>query len=165
MPDWLTHLCFAYILLTIAGIKEHRSLVYLGAVLPDLCKLSILFGPLVGYTNAGNFFLPLHTILGVMLTGALFSASFRGIEWAGAYKLVLIGAFSHLFLDSLLNPFGDIFFFFYPFWVGYVRFGIIWSDSYLPAVISVIIVMIVWGCMKYKHKVSFRKETFIEGKN
>lgn len=152
MPDWITHLCFAYIISTIIGIKENRSLVYVGAVLPDICKLSILFGPFVGFTNADNFFFPLHTVLGVMLTGALISSLFRDLEWKRAYKLVLIGAFSHLFLDSLLHPFGKTFWFFYPFWMDYVNFGIIWADSYVPAIISVSAVIIIWGLVRYKYR-------------
>lgn len=148
MPDLLSHICFAYILVTIFKIKENRVIVYVGAVLPDLFKLFILFVPFMGELKAINFFFPLHTTLGVLLTGA-FVSGFFDIEWKRAYKLILLGAFSHLFLDSLMWPFGVNLWFFYPFFIFHMN-GIIWPDSVIPVIILVSVSIIYMGAKKYK---------------
>lgn len=148
MPDWISHICFAYILVTALGIKRNHIIVYIGAVLPDLFHFFILFVPFVGEPIAVNFFFPFHTVLGVLLTGA-FVSSFFDIDWKMGYGLILFGAFSHLLLDSLMWPFGVNNWFFYPFFIFHMN-GIVWPDSVLPAIVLVSVSIIIMMTKKYK---------------
>lgn len=81
MPDWITHIAVAYSLAVIVNANR-RELVVLGALLPDLFKLFLPLGVIIGFGDnffLGNYFAPVHTFL---------------------------GAVSHLTMDSLLYPFG-----------------------------------------------------------
>ena len=136
MPDWITHIAIAYILCALLGINKHRGIVLIGAVLPDLSKLMLLF------PDYKQLFLPMHTFLGVIFTCAIVSTLLKP-EFSKAYPLMLFGAVSHLILDSFLNPYGSYYWMLYPFWSGYTNIGFIWADSFIPALVSVILLIIV----------------------
>lgn len=148
MPDWITHISVAYTIAVLLGIKEKRSLIYIGAIIPDTFRLFFLMAPFTGFLTAMNFFAPLHTVLGVLLSGALVTSFFRDIEWKHAYWLVLIGAASHFALDALMWPFGQSVWTLYPFWISPTYSGIVWPDSFLPAIISGTVGLIVWRIEK-----------------
>ncbi len=144
MPDWIAHIAFAFIISVILGFKENRSLMSLGAVLPDAFRLFIPFQPLAGFYGAINFFSPLHTLSGILLSSALVSSFFKPVPWRHAFALILLGATSHLFLDSLLFPYGKFYWFLWPLWTGFVGYGLIWPDSYLPTIILGSMGLITW---------------------
>lgn len=144
MPDWIAHLCVAYLLILLLGIKKYRSLVFVGAVLPDLMKVHLLFRSSAGYYPAANFFAPFHTAAGVLLTGALIASFLEGIEWKKGYALILLGAASHLVLDSLLYPYGRDMWYTWPLWLGCTNWGFIWSDSFYPAIIGLAVAIPLW---------------------
>jgi len=144
MPDWITHISVAYIIAVLLGIKINRSFLYIGAIIPDLFRLFFLMAPFTGFLTSMNFFAPLHTVTGVLLSGALVTSFFKGIEWKHAYGLVLLGAASHFVLDALMWPFGQKVWTFYPFWISPTYSGIVWPDSFVPAVISGTAGLIVW---------------------
>lgn len=148
MPDWITHISAAYIIAVLLGIKKDRAILYMGAIIPDSFRLFILVGPFTGFLTAMNFFAPLHTFIGVLLSGAFVTSFFRGIEWKHAYCLVLLGAVSHFFLDALMWPFGQSVWTFYPVWISPTYSGIIWPDSLMPAIITSIAGLIVWQVEK-----------------
>ncbi len=131
VPDWISHILIGYIAINLLGIKN-RKLVYIGVLLPDVFKVYIPISQIFGIESEIilNVFAPLHTVLGVLLTG-LFVSSFFG-EWRRAYALVLLGAFSHFAADSLLYPWGSDAIIFYPLWIGDPGTGIFWSGSVLP---------------------------------
>lgn len=129
MPDWITHISVAF-LITL-GIKENRSLVILGSVLPDAVKFSFF----LSFLSSFNPFVVFHTALGTLLFAALLS-TFFDTAWKRGFSLILLGSASHLLLDSLHGPYGDYYWFLWPIWTGYTNFGFIWHDSYLPALFS-----------------------------
>lgn len=152
MPDWITHISVAYIIAILLNIKENRTILYIGAIIPDSFRLFFLVGPFTGFSIAMNFFAPLHTVIGVLLSGAFVISFFKGVAWRHAFKLVLLGAISHFALDALMHPFGTSIWAFYPFWISPTYSGIIWSDSYWPVIISVIAGIIMWRIEKCKEE-------------
>ncbi len=138
MPDWITHICAGYLVAVLLNIRVRP--VILGSVLPDLSKL-FMFAHSYNNSAVINFFLPFHTIIGVLLSGALLSSFFK--DWKDTYLLISVGFLSHLVLDSFLYPFGNINVYFYPFFT-FETHGFIWSDSYFPALVTVPIAGLVW---------------------
>ena len=129
MPDWITHIAVAYSVAVLAGVKK-RELVVLGALLPDIFKVFIPVGAFLGYGQAffmGNYFAPFHTALGVILSSTLVSTFFS--DHRKVLTLLLIGATTHLIMDSLLYPFGYENWFFWPLF-SFKTNGIIWPDSF-----------------------------------
>ncbi len=146
MPDWITHLGIAYLLARGLGIRENRGLVYIGALLPDLFKLFLPLGMLVGFASdgffIGNYFAPFHTVFGVLLSGLFVSSFFE--EWRGSYRLIMLGAFSHLLADALLYPWGSSMWGLWPLWRGDLGIGIFWSDSVIPlAIVASLCVLVL----------------------
>ncbi|MFQ6051954.1 MAG: hypothetical protein ACE5K4_09705 [Candidatus Hydrothermarchaeota archaeon] len=139
MPDWVTHICFGYLIACLMNARVRP--VILGSVLPDLSKLFMIFTHFLDHFKVLNFFLPFHTIFGSLLSGALISSFFK--HWKETYLMIIIGLLSHFALDSLLYPFGNLNEFFYPLFT-FETHGFIWSDSYLPAMVSIPIAGLVW---------------------
>ena len=132
MPDWIAHIAIGYLLALICN--KEKELVVLGALLPDIFKIFIPFAFLFGFGSESiiNFFAPFHTVVGVLITAVLISTFFSsGLK---VLPLLLLGATSHLLLDSLQYPFGYENWFLWPLYIG-VK-GFIWPDSMLPALIS-----------------------------
>jgi hypothetical protein len=142
MPDWITHIAVAYSLALLAGVRRYE-LVILGALLPDLFKLFLPLGAVIGYGESfflGNYFAPFHTFFGVLLTSALLSTFFA--KAGKVFPLFLLGAFSHLAMDSLLYPYG------YDNWVFWplLRFGargVAWPDNLLLPLAAVSIALLL----------------------
>ena len=103
MADWVGHSLFAA---TIAMFlkTDKKSIVYLGALLPDFfvktALLGIFFAVPKDFLDA--FFYPTHTILGALILSSLFGIICSRLfneEVRGTVLLVLIGYCSHLLLD------------------------------------------------------------------
>ena len=136
MPDWITHIAVAYSVAVLARIKK-RELVVLGTLLPDIFKIFIPVGAFLGYGQAffmGNYFAPFHTVLGVILSSTLVSTFFS--DHRRVLTLLLLGAVTHLVMDSLLYPFGYENWFFWPF-LTFEAKGVIWPDSFLTPLAAV----------------------------
>jgi len=128
LPDWISHIAIAYSLAVLLKIKR-RELVVAGALLPDVFKAFIPLGALIGYGQTffiGNYLAPLHTLLGVTLSALLVATFFQDMK--KVLPLLLLGAYTHLSLDSLLYPFGYENWFLWPFFTFKSR-GILWPDS------------------------------------
>jgi len=159
MPDLFTHICVAYLISLALNIKEshHRNIIIAGSIFPDFWKIYMIFSPFIGYYTAKNFFAPLHMVLGVLISGALFISFFEKSYWRKYYMLLMIGAGSHLLLDAFLYPYGwygwpmgDGIWFLWPLLNIEFQHGFIWPESYLPAVVSGIIVCAVILLRKYR---------------
>lgn len=150
MPDWITHIAVAYSLAIIVK-AEKRELVVLGALLPDLFKLFLPLGVIIGFGDIfflGNYFAPFHTLLGVVLTSALLSTFFDAPR--RVLSLFLLGAFSHITMDSLLYPFGYENWGFWPLFKFDAK-GVIWSDSLLVPLTAVSVTLLLLFCREVKN--------------
>lgn len=144
MPDWITHIAVAYSVAVLAGVRN-RELVVLGALLPDVFKAFIPIGAYVGYGQVffmGNYFAPFHTVLGITLSSALVSTFFP--DPRKVLPLFLLGAGTHLIMDSLLYPFGYENWFLWPFLTFDAR-GFVWPDNiFNPLAALSILMLILW---------------------
>lgn len=110
MAELLSHVLFAFILLTIAswfiGWLDRRWIAVgmVGAVLPDLNRIGLF----VDSTTIENVigvpfsFSAIHTLGGVLLLAAIGAMLFDSRhDRLRAYGLLVVGGVSHLFLDGL----------------------------------------------------------------
>lgn len=97
MPDTLTHLLVAIPIARKFFQRPWRYIFYLGAVLPDLLSrgLSSLF------KNVHDYFMPLHTPVGLMVFVIFFMAFFEKHYWKKVSFYLSMGVVSHLILDAL----------------------------------------------------------------
>ena len=103
MADWIGHVLFAASIALFLK-TDKKSLVYLGALLPDFfaktALLGIFFAVPKDFLDA--FFYPTHTLLGALLLSSLLgiiaSVGFKE-DVRGTVLLALIGYCSHLLLD------------------------------------------------------------------
>lgn len=143
-------MAIAYLVAVLLSIKEDRSLVLLGALLPDLFKLFIPIVMFLGLTKdtllVMNLFAPFHTLFGVILSSAFILTFFEDIEWKNGYYLMLLGGVSHLLADLMIYPWGAGVWILWPFAVFGRSFGLFWSDSLLPLMIfgSLTLIAIYW---------------------
>lgn len=112
MPDLLTHTLVGFIIGTTLSWRidwvqrPYVTAVMVGAVVPDLVKVKLLLPSAEVAASLGLPFswLPLHTLLGVMLT-VLAIGYLVAIETDRVRALLTVGAgaLSHLILDGLLR--------------------------------------------------------------
>jgi len=145
MPDWLAHVLFAYVMCWVVSLRFNvfgnakTGVVLLGALLPDVVKINLLF-QLLGL-DVWDFIAVLHTPVGSLLLAALLSLFFN--RPGEVFPLFLFGSATHFFLDFLLIRLGGGLLFFFPFsWTGY-QLEIIQIDNYSIALILVFISVII----------------------
>ncbi|WP_135820702.1 hypothetical protein [Halostella litorea] len=108
MPDLLSHVLFAYALLTVASWRVDRltdewvAVGVAGAAIPDLIKVEILVDSAAVSRALGVPFDvgAVGTLAGVLLVGGLIALAF-GRRWRPAYAALVAGGGSALVLDGL----------------------------------------------------------------
>lgn len=140
MPDWLTHSLIGWIIGKTT--KQEISLLIIGALIPDITKLYLLFNS--GYnTMAMDFFLPLHTPFGALLIALLISLFFQDIT--KAIISLVIGLASHFILDFfLINVSGGMPLLF-PFNWDEWQYGLIRSDDYTMTIVALFATIIIYS--------------------
>lgn len=102
MPDWVSHILFALIIVEVFSLN-HKSLVVVGAVLPDmllkLVHLRIFFSGIPA-EELYRLFFPLHTILGCLLVAIIIAPLFKE-KMKVVVSLLMVGVVSHILLDGL----------------------------------------------------------------
>jgi hypothetical protein len=110
MPDLLTHVFVGYILGTATTRLTNKSrtplttVVMLGALLPDLTKIQLLITDtqVEAYLGIPFSWFALHTLGGVLTTAGIGAVIAASDYRRRVFSLLLLGAFSHLVLDSML---------------------------------------------------------------
>ena len=148
MPDLLTHVVVALILVKLFSIKK-KSLVLLGAVLPDIMyKLSLLGFFFRIPENIFQFgLLPFHSPIGLMIV-TIFLAFLFKYPRLKTIALVSLGWVSHLLLD-MTNKHYLIkqTYLMLPFSYESIEFGWFWQDEYLLLIVSSIVILaIIYIC-------------------
>ncbi|MBI4567812.1 MAG: class I SAM-dependent methyltransferase, partial [Planctomycetes bacterium] len=116
MPDVVSHAAAAY--LVGDGRRREIVLFVLGGILPDALTRAWVLLPKWGY----EALTPLHAPVPMVAACALVSLFFaQAVRWE-AFKLLLAGAFFHLFLDGLQAHLGGGYPWLFPFswWTGEV---------------------------------------------
>ena len=148
MPDWTTHVLFAWTICTILGFRfkqfsqPNSAIVMLGALIPDIYKIS-LFSDQFGI-NLHSFLLPIHLPIGSLLIAAIFSLFF--IERRSIFLFLIMGIGTHYILDLLL--FGGGMELFYPLSSLKFQIGIISITDLNITLISIILALFVYLAYK-----------------
>jgi hypothetical protein len=157
MPDWLTHMGLAYII--IWGIskipnygdslRKYFWFFVIGMVSPDIERVFSIVAEQLGNASfidiASNFTLITHSILGVLIV-SLFITSFFPHEpdWKYIFLTLFIGGIGHLVADMIMNPWqGYGINLFYPL-VGSefaYSFHLVWPGGFVPLIITSIILL------------------------
>lgn len=139
MPDWLTHTLIGWI--TGKTTKQEISLVVVGALIPDICKLYLLFDMFYPEMT-GDFFLPLHTPFGALLITAGITLLFQ--DKKKTFIPLAIGVTTHFILDLfLLNVSGGMPLLF-PFSWQQWQLGLIRSDEYMMTIAAILVATLVY---------------------
>jgi len=153
MPDWLTHILAAWIICKLLRIKfrafdsKNTAIVMVGALIPDIVKVGLLFDSLG--MDVWDFIAPLHTPIGSMLSAALFSLLFKFEERKRIFSLLILGASTHLALDFLLMHVSGGMLMLFPFsWHGW-QLGVIQCENYYVALIALLLACIIYIISKY----------------
>ena len=150
MPDWVTHIAIALLILEIYPVKK-KSLVLLGAIMPDLLPKLVLLRlliplPGVDYTILSAF----HTPFVLFLVTLLVAPFFRYNYWRVVFGITL-GATSHFLSDALLRHFVGGVNLFYPVLLRHYTLNLVWPDqSYLILIPTVILYLVVVLYKKYR---------------
>jgi len=140
--DWIAHVLTPWIGCKLLQLKLRKlmdreiALVMLGAILPDIVALNYLLQALG--IGAERFIMPFHTPVGAALVAAMISLMFP--KWKRAFFLLTVGFATHFALDSLLLHADGGMALLFPFnWRWGFQLGLIPPDSWIPAIITIII--------------------------
>lgn len=146
MPDWLTHILFAYILCVVlsfkfSSFKDNRNVavVMVGSLVPDLVKVELLFN-WIG-VEVGDFVAPLHTPVGSVLSAGLVSLLFYGT--ITVFSLLVLGLTTHFMLDLLLGHVSGGMLMLFPFSWNEYQLGVINSGDYNITVVVLAVAVVL----------------------
>jgi hypothetical protein len=139
MPDWLTHTLVGWI--TGKTTKLEVSLIVIGALVPDISKIELVFNWIFN-KDVLSLFYPIHTPLGAFLIIGILSLFFH--DYKKTLLLLGIGVATHFILDLLLmNTSGGMILLF-PFSWEQWQLQLIRSDDYLITIAAVIAAFFVY---------------------
>lgn len=155
MPDVLAHVLAPWIGCKLFQLRFHKlmgrdiALVMLGSVLPDLVAIGYLLQAL--RIDAGGFLMPFHTPIGSALVVAMISLVVS--RRMRAFCLLTLGAATHYALDSLLLHANGGMVLLFPFdWRWGFQLGLIPSDSWIPAIITVVAAASLLAALELKKR-------------
>lgn len=161
MPDWITHLGTTWILCRLAGIKRReRSIMLLGALLPDLYKIAVVYKLLTGVPSPilYRFFSGIPTPLGTLLLAGIVASFFEKDDYKRVFALLFAAASLHLFIDSFMYLWeGRGIRIFWPISERMFGYGLFWPNDLRPMILTilgVILLEIVFQIKKWKPLVS-----------
>lgn len=130
MPDLLTHTLAVYPLTSLSRWKKYSFFLFLGAILPDLG------GRIIAVVFADSYWIGwiaaiMHTPLLTLLVCLLIPFFFNEQERKNIFVSLLVGVFSHLFLDSLQKHFQSSYLWFFPFSFKSFEFDFFWPEDVL----------------------------------
>lgn len=145
MPDWFTHSLVGWI--TGKNTKHDIALVVIGALIPDLVKINLMFTWLG--LNDHQFFEPLHAPIGAFLVAGIIAVFFKDMR--KAFIPLIIGVSTHFILDFfLVHVYGGIKLLF-PFSWERWQYYLIRSDDYMMTIVAVLAASLVY-CAHYYYR-------------
>lgn len=151
MPDLISHVLIALLLCELLNLKP-KSLIILGAVLPDLLmkwELLHLFFPFGD--RLFWFFVSFHTPFSLLFS-TFIVIQFFNYDKKKSYLLVTIGWISHLAADLIFNRhFHTGSLLLLPFsWQTY-EVGLAWPEEYYLVLVPLIIIYVGVKIIKYSY--------------
>ncbi|MFO7791475.1 MAG: metal-dependent hydrolase [Candidatus Saliniplasma sp.] len=154
MADLLTHVFVAFSVGVLLSwrfpwiSKNYITIIMMGSVLPDLTRIGLILEPAFIENLFGVPFSwsPLHTIGGVFIIILILTFSVDNKYSKPLFLLLALGAFTHLFLDSLLLTTTG---YSYPLFVPITFYnpptpGLYLSTDMWPSMISGVTALLVW---------------------
>ncbi|MFW6305204.1 MAG: metal-dependent hydrolase [Candidatus Saliniplasma sp.] len=153
--DLLTHVLVAFSVGIILSwrfkwiSRNYITIIMLGAVLPDLTRIGLIIEPAYIENTFGVPFSwsPLHTIAGVFIIILLLTLVVHERYSKPVFILLVLGAFTHLFMDSfLLTTTGTSYTVFFP-----ITFynpptpGFYLSTDMWPSMVSALAASVIWS--------------------
>ncbi|MFX1513210.1 MAG: metal-dependent hydrolase [Promethearchaeota archaeon] len=139
----MSHLGLAYLLSLGFEVTNHerrhenRILLMIGSVMIDFSRpIYLLARYILAFDTVhliGRFFyIPSHSILGVLLLAGFFAPLFSNYSFRHAYSLLTLGGFFHLLLDMTMWPWTGGLFLFFPLQSSAYQysFRLIWPGDY-----------------------------------
>lgn len=129
MPDWLTHVLFAWALWNIISIKFnilYRGVFLTGSIVPDIKIVYLLFPKIESYLSV------FHTPIGIIIiSGILARLAFKdNVKKAYIFLVIGISSLFHLFLDLLVNSMEGRVMLFFPFSFNYYSLNIFMQEDF-----------------------------------
>jgi len=153
MPDWLTHTLIGWI--TGKTTKLDVSLVVIGALIPDISKLSMLFDWVLS-RGLTNFLNPIHTPVGAFLIVCVIALFFEDTKKVFLY--LGVGVMTHFIFDIfLLNVSGGTLLLF-PFSWDEWQLGFIRSDDYTMTIFAIIAAIGAYSIFYYYQERKLRQQ-------
>ena len=153
MPDWFTHSLIGWI--TGKTTKQDVALLVIGALIPDLVKITLLFTWL-GIHDI-QFFDPLHLPTGAFLVAGIIALFFQDIK--KAFLSLGIGVTTHFILDFfLVHTHGGIKLLFPFSWDGWQVY-LLRSDDYRMTIVAILAAFLVYAVYWYYEK---RKKSHLQ---
>lgn len=147
MPDLLTHTLFVYPLKY--KLNSCTPIVLMGAILPDV------FARIPGVLLPHRSFISwaqaaLHSPFSILIICYFASLFFEEKVRKTAFKYLLLGAFSHLFLDLFQKTLTRGYFWLFPFSFDSFSFSLIWPNDtvYLVPFLILLNIITSWGPIK-----------------
>jgi LexA-binding, inner membrane-associated putative hydrolase len=138
MPDWLTHSLLGWI--TGKTTKQDIALIVIGALIPDLTKINLVFIWL-GFYNY-HLFEPFHTPLGACIVAGVIALLFQ--EPKKAFISFSLGIITHFILDFFLVHVHGGMELLFPFsWEGW-QWYLIRNDDYRMTIVAVFAALLVY---------------------
>ncbi|HUY00803.1 MAG TPA: metal-dependent hydrolase [Candidatus Deferrimicrobium sp.] len=157
MPDWLTHMGIAYIVIWgISKMPKYKDslrkyfwIFVIGMVAPDIERIFKIVAQELGNVTfiniASNFTLISHSILGVLLISLFITAFFpHEPDCKYIFLPLFIGGMGHLVTDMIMNPWqGMGINLFYPLTGSEFAysFHLVWPGGFGPLIITGIILL------------------------
>lgn len=146
MPEWIAHLIIGFIIADL--ISEKKSLVMIGAILPDLLsKLNLILRNFLDPQTIALSIGYAHTPFACLL----FSISFLPFFEEKKTKILLLlslGWISHFILDLIQGPFG--YSLLWPFSFQELGLKLFYSDSFIPTATALFLLLIYLLIKKIK---------------
>lgn len=146
MPDWIVHVVVAWTLCRVLRFKypqfdtQNTILVMVGALLPDVVKVGILFD-LLGL-DWWNYVYALHQPFTSFLVAGLASLFF--LKRKEAFLFFSLGVLTHYALDLLLIQVGDGLYLLFPFsWLGF-HLDLLPNDDYVITLVALGVALVVY---------------------
>ena len=146
MPDLVTHALFVYPAKKL--FPKQLVFILIGSILPDLLGRTLGVFP-VGSSLIYWYQIAIHTPLSLILITYSLSFFFPQKERKTIFIFILIGVFSHLFLDLFQKTFiiGNLWFF--PFSFASPQIQLIWPDESIFLIPVFILINLMLSSLKF----------------
>jgi len=151
MPDWMSHLLLGLIAAELFSVRK-KSLVVLGALMPDLIsKFLLLFFYLGFWNNLGldSFHTPLVSFLLAVLIAPLFR-----YDRVKTILLIILGLVTHFLSDFMIRHYTSGMRLMFPISMSIYRFDLIWPEQ---SIYFLMVSFVVYVLIRIVKKIEFEK--------